>query len=145
MKLPLTLPRIDHDRVVAALRAAELKTSGEIRVLIARHRAPDPVAAAKRHFERMGRTGNRHRNGVLLFIAPRSRAFAVIGDTAVHAKCGDAFWTELAATMTGYFRRGEFTEGIVHGVEEAGALLAEHFPPVPGSGGAPAGSVADVD
>ena len=49
-------------------------------------------------------------------------------DTAVHEKCGDPFWTELAAAMTEHFKRGDFTAGLVHGIEHAGVLLAEHFP-----------------
>jgi uncharacterized membrane protein len=65
---------------------------------------------------------------VLIFVTPRSRKFAVIGDAGVHAKCGDAFWQELAQAMTGHFRKSEFTEGITHGVSKAGELLAEHFP-----------------
>jgi uncharacterized membrane protein len=123
------LPKIDHPRVVAAIAAAEQNTSGQIRVVIARHKAADPVAAAQRHFERLGMTQTKQRNGVLIFLAPRSRTFAVIGDTAVHEKCGDAFWRLLTAAMTLHFKRGEFTEGLVHGIERAGALLAEHFPP----------------
>ncbi len=121
-------PKIDHARVVAAIGAAEAKTSGEIRVLLARHRAPDPVAAAQKHFARLGMTQTKERNGVLIFLAPRSRTFAVIGDSAVHEKCGDAFWTELAATMIVHFKRAEFTAGLEHGITRAGALLAEHFP-----------------
>ncbi len=121
-------PRIDHLRVVAAIDAAERNTSGEIRVLLARHKAPDPVGAAQKHFKRLGMTRTVHRNGVLIFLAPRSHTFAVIGDTAVHEKCGDAFWRELTAAMTEHFKRGDFTAGLVHGIEHAGALLAEHFP-----------------
>jgi uncharacterized membrane protein len=30
--------------------------------------------------------------------------------------------------MGGYFRQSEFTPGILHGVQKAGKLLAEHFP-----------------
>jgi uncharacterized membrane protein len=122
------LPKIDHERVVAAIGAAERLTSGEIRVVIARPKAADPVAAAQRHFARLGMEQTRERNGVLIFLAPRSRTFAIIGDTAVHEKCGDAFWRLLTAAMTLHFKRGEFTEGLVHGIEKAGALLAEHFP-----------------
>ena len=58
----------------------------------------------------------------------RVGAFAVIGDEGVHAKCGDEFWRKLADAMSGYFRKGEFTPGIIHGVQKAGDLLAEHFP-----------------
>jgi uncharacterized membrane protein len=128
MNIFSALPTIDHPRVVAAIVAAERRTSGEIRVLLARHKAPDPVGAAKKHFERLGMTRTKHRNGVLIFLAPRSRTFAVIGDTAIHEKCGDVFWRELTAAITGHFKRGDFTAGLVHGIEHAGALLAEHFP-----------------
>jgi uncharacterized membrane protein len=128
MSLFYSQPEIDHARVTAAIAAAERRTSGEIRVLLARTKAPDPVAAARRQFERLGMTGTAERNGVLIFLAPRSRTFAVIGDTGVHEKCGDGFWRELAAAMGGHFRRGDFTTGLVGGIERAGALLAEHFP-----------------
>ena len=30
--------------------------------------------------------------------------------------------------MEGLFRKGEFTEGVVHGVERVGEVLARHFP-----------------
>jgi uncharacterized membrane protein len=120
--------RIDHARVDAAIRDAEKLTSGEIRVLIARHTTSDPVAAAQRHFDQLRLARGSGRHAVLILVSPRSKNFAVVGDKGVHEKCGARFWTELAAAMTGYFKRAEFTEGLVHGIERAGALLAEHFP-----------------
>jgi uncharacterized membrane protein len=117
-----------HERIHAAIQAAEQRTSGEIRVLISHRPARDPVAAAQAAFLRLGMQQTKHRNAVLLFVAPWSRTFAVIGDEAVHAKCGDDFWRELAAAMTGYFRRDDFTGGLVHGIARAGELLAAHFP-----------------
>jgi uncharacterized membrane protein len=123
--------KIDHAEVVAAIAAAELKTSGEIRVVISRRKIVEPVAEAQKQFERLGMTATSHRNGVLILLAPRSRTFAVIGDTAIHEKCGNVFWTELAAAMTVHFKRGDFTAGLVHGIDRAGALLAEHFPRTP--------------
>lgn len=132
MSLWSSTPKIDHDRVVAAIAAAEKKTSGEIRVVLARHQAADPVAAAQKHFERLGMTRTRQRNGVLILLAPRSRTFAIIGDSGVHEKCGNAFWREIAAAMAAHFQRGEFTAGLAHGIERAGALLATHFPPEAG-------------
>jgi uncharacterized membrane protein len=121
-------PKVDHDRVLAAIRAAEVGTSGEIRVLIARHKAEDPVKTAQEYFNSTGMAQSPHRNGILIFVAPRSRRFAVIGDRAVHEKCGDLFWTSLAEAMGGYFRRGQFTDGLVHGIERAGELLGQTFP-----------------
>jgi len=125
------LKQLRHDDIVAAIRDAELKTSGEIRVFISRKTVDDPVAAGQLQFERLGMTNTRERNGVLIFVAPLARKFAVVGDEAVHRRCGNSFWTELAAEMTGHFKQSDFTTGIVHGVRKAGQLLALHFPPGP--------------
>jgi len=121
---------LEHDKIVVALRDAEHKTTGEIRVSISHKHVDDPVAAAQSEFLRLGLNKSAGRNSVMIFVAPRSHKFAVIGDEAVHAKCGDAFWQKLAEAMTGYFRKSEFSAGIIHGVEKAGELLAAHFPKV---------------
>jgi uncharacterized membrane protein len=126
---PKTFSRhLQHDAIVEAIREAERKTSGQIRVSISPKHIDDPVAAAQSEFLRKGMSKSPERNGVLIFVSPRSQKFAVIGDEAVHAKCGDEFWRKLAEVMTGYFRKSEFTPGIIHGVQKAGELLAEHFP-----------------
>lgn len=128
MGLFTSTPKIDHERVVAAIAAAELLTSGEVRVLVSRSKVLDPIAAAQHHFERLGMTKTRERNGVLIFVAPRSRNFAIIGDQGIHEKCGDPFWRLVAAEMETHFKRGEFTDGLVKGIEHAGKILGENFP-----------------
>ena len=119
---------LHHDNIVAEIRNAEKKTSGQIRVFISHESVDDPVATAQKEFVRLGMTKSPEKNGVLIFVAPRTHKFAVIGDAGVHAKCGDEFWRELAKAMTDYFRKSEFTEGILHGVRKAGELLTVHFP-----------------
>ncbi len=71
------------------------------------------------------------KNGVLIYVAPRARKFAIIGDAGVHERCGDAFWTDVAGEMTNHFKQTRFTEGILHGIQKAGELLAKHFPGQP--------------
>jgi uncharacterized membrane protein len=122
--------KLHHENIVAAIRAAEQKTSGEIRVLISPKHVDDAVATAQKEFLRLGLDKSSEKNGVLIFVAPRSKKFAVIGDEAVHAKCGDTFWRELAEAMSSYFRKGDFSGGIAHGVQKAGDLLAAHFPKI---------------
>ena len=122
------LNHLRHDDIVAAIREAELKTSGEIRVFISHKKLADARGAAERAFVRLGMTKAREHNGVLIFVAPRTRQFAVIGDEAVHKRCGDEFWQHLAAEMSGHFRKSEFNQGVLHAIRKAGALLAEHFP-----------------
>jgi uncharacterized membrane protein len=128
MKARKFLNQLSHQEIVKAIRDAEKSTSGEIRVFISRKSIQDAVPAAQAHFIELGMDKTRDRNAVLIFVAPRAHQFAVIGDTAVHARCGDDFWKQLAHEMSGHFRKSEFTTGIVHGVRKAGELLAQHFP-----------------
>jgi uncharacterized membrane protein len=128
MKHRQFIARLDRKLIESAIRKAELKTSGEICVIIHHKPVADAIALAQAEFLRRGLQKTRQRNAVLIFVAPVSQNFAVIGDEAVHRKCGDAFWQELAAAMTGHFKEGRFTEGLVQGIERAGSLLARDFP-----------------
>ena len=136
---------IDHESVIAAIRIAEVKTSGALHVMVVHHKVDDPVVEAQAYFTKHGMDKSAQRNAVLIFIAPVSRKFAVIGDSGVHEKCGDTFWTDLTAAMSVYFKQGEFTDGLVHGVETAGDLLAAHFPRRAKDAPPAPPSVTDVD
>jgi uncharacterized membrane protein len=120
--------KLDSDRIVEAIAAAEKKSSGEIRVHVTRRKPDNLEERARRRFELLGMTKTALRNGVLIYIAPKLRKFQVLGDAGIHEKCGDDFWKATAAEMEIHFRRGAFTEGILHGIAKAGDLLAEHFP-----------------
>jgi uncharacterized membrane protein len=120
-----------HEDLVAAIKRAEKRTSGEIRVFVSRHEPVDAMVAAQAEFAHLGMNKTAEKNGVLIYVAPVARKFAIIGDAGVHQKCGDAFWQSVAAEMTGHFKRGDFTEGIVHAIHKAGELLAQHFPAKP--------------
>jgi uncharacterized membrane protein len=128
MKPAAFIAKLDRPAIEAAIQQAELKTSGEIRVVISGKAVDDPVSAARSEFERQGMTKTRQRNAVLLFIAPVSQGFAIIGDEGVHAKCGDAFWSEVAAAMQKDFRDGNHTAALLEGIERSATLLAAHFP-----------------
>jgi uncharacterized membrane protein len=122
------LNRLEHDRIVRAIAAAEKKTSGEIRVYIKRGEVSDTVQAAREQFEKLGMTATRERNGILIFVAPRSQKFAVLGDAGIHQRCGDAFWQQLVDAMQQHFRAENFTDAVVHAIDRAGELLAAEFP-----------------
>ncbi len=128
MQTNVFLHELDHDRIVAAILAAEAGSCGEIRVHVTNQPATDVEAAARAQFEKLEMTKTALRNGVLIYVAPKSQKFAVIGDAGIHEKCGPDFWPGIAAAMEEDFRGGRFTEGIVKGVAAAGAQLARHFP-----------------
>jgi uncharacterized membrane protein len=128
MKTKELFRELDHERITAAIREAEKRTSGEIRVYVSHRKVHDPRHAAAHHFVKLGMDKTKQRNAILIFIAPESQNFAILGDTAVHARCGEAFWESIAGAMRELFRQRKFTEGIIHGIDTAGKLLAQHFP-----------------
>ncbi len=93
------LSKLDSHRIVEAIAAAEKKSSGEIRVHVTRRKPDNLEERARRRFELLGMTKTAHRNGVLIYIAPKMRRFQILGDTGIHEKCGDDFWKETAAEL----------------------------------------------
>lgn len=128
MKPKAFLGQLDHGRIVAAIREAEQGSRGEVRVHVSRSKVEDPQAAARAQFEKLGMTQTAERNGVLIYVAPESQNFAVIGDSGIDEHCGPGFWTAVAEAMQDDFRHGRFTEGLVKGVTRTGQALAEKFP-----------------
>jgi len=120
--------RIDHPRVVDAIRQAEAGSRAEIRVHVVHGAVDDAQKAAAVVFEKLGMTRTAERNGVLILVAPKSRRFAVIGDVGIHQKGGTDLWREAVAAMETAFREERFTDGLVAAIARVGVALAEHFP-----------------
>jgi uncharacterized membrane protein len=131
------LRSLDSPAVERAIARAESGTSGEIRVSIAGFFVGSSRRLAERAFERLGLQATRNRNGVLLLIAPARRQVVVLGDEAIHAQVGDAFWTEIATRVSARFREGQFTQGVIDAVDAIGEALARHFPAGAEAGGNP--------
>jgi uncharacterized membrane protein len=123
------LSKLEHDRIIQAIGEAESKTSGEIRVLIQRGKLKsDPLVAARKKFHRLGMHKTRERNAVLIFVAPRVHKFAVVGDEAIHKKCGNEFWQRIVEGIRTHFRNEKFSDALVEAVREIGNVLATDFP-----------------
>src|SRR5215468_2721751 len=119
---------IDRERIKSAIQAAEHRTSGEICVSVAPFFWGNIDKAARKAFERMGVARTKQRNGVLFFVVPSRRKFVVLGDTGIHERVGQEFWHRVVAVVTERFRDGDFTGGLVRGIEEVGEQLTSHFP-----------------
>jgi uncharacterized membrane protein len=119
---------IDSDRIREAIQKAERRTSGEICVSVSRLFWGNVEKAADKAFGRLGMTKTKDRNGVLFFVVPSRRRFVVLGDEGIHAKVGHDFWQRVASRVSEHFGHGEFTTGLLKGIEEVGEQLAAHFP-----------------
>src|SRR5262245_54000351 len=119
---------IDGDKIKRAIQAAEHRTSGEICVSVAPLFWGNVEKAADKAFVRLGMASTQQRNGVLFFVVPARRRFVVLGDRAIHERVGQDFWDRIAAVVSEKFREGDFTGGLVKGIENVGEQLATHFP-----------------
>ncbi len=121
-------PRLFRHHGPAIVEAEKQTTRGNPRV---REPSEDSRPTSRRRpsvYESWASDKTKHRNAVLIFIAPESQNFAVLGDEAVHAKCGEASWESIAGAMREYFQQGKFTEGVVHRNQHGGQVARRTFP-----------------
>ncbi len=129
MPLKDFLSEAEQQKVVAAIGAAELRTSGEIRVHVEpKCKVADPVARAARVFDKLGMFATRQRNGVLIYVAYESRKFAIIGDCGINERVPEGFWDAEKDLMLSYLKENRPAEGICAVVSQIGERLAEFFP-----------------
>ncbi len=119
----------DKKKITEAIRLAEAGTSGEIRVHLS-HRKEDEdlLSCAQTIFHRLGMQNTKLRNGVLLYLNPRVRKFAIFGDQGIHEKVGPEFWINLAKEVSTHIRQENITVGIVHAISSIGVALKNYFP-----------------
>lgn len=116
------------ERIRAAIRDAELNTSGEIRVHVESRCKEDVLDHAAYLFEKLEMHKTGKRNGVLFFLAFRDRKFAILGDAGINAVTPEDFWDSIKEKMLEDFREEKFCEGLENGIRMAGVKLKEHFP-----------------
>ena len=128
----------DLDEIAAAVGRVEQSADAEVRVHLernvshARGETPDALKRAQALFQHLGMHKTRHRNGVLVYLALDDRKLAIVGDEAIHAHVGDAYWERVRDLMVQHLRAEAPRDAVVHAVEELGRVLAEHFPRRPG-------------
>ena len=128
MKVKHFLNTLEHHRLHQAIRSAEEGTSSDIVVFITRRNVHDPLTVAHNEFRKLHLEAAKDQNSLLIFLAPKSQKFAVVGGPALHEKVGQAWWDELIALLTLHFKAGRFTDGLVAAIEKAAPALKQHFP-----------------
>ncbi|MFZ4774140.1 MAG: TPM domain-containing protein, partial [Terrimicrobiaceae bacterium] len=133
MKTRHFLKALDDERIAEAIRRAENRTSGEIRVFISSRRMPGkPVLErAAAQFAKSGMAATLEHNGVLIYLVPEIQQFAIFGDAGIHGKCGDGFWSEIAEGLRSKMKAGDFSASIIEAVSAIGEALATYFPKRP--------------
>ena len=118
----------DEARLIKAIQLAELKTSGEVRILLEKTIKGDALDECKKKFTELNMHQTKDRNGILFYLAINSKSFAVWGDEGIHQKVSDEFWKSITDCAIGYFKQNDLITGIEKSVELCGEKLKIHFP-----------------
>jgi uncharacterized membrane protein len=118
----------EKKQIVAAIAAAEMQTSGEIRVHTEPRCKGNALDRAAEVFRKLEMHKTAKRNGVLIYLAYEDKRFAIIGDKGIHDVVPPDFWDTTKNEMSKYFKKGQFQEGVIHGINEATKHLAQYFP-----------------
>jgi uncharacterized membrane protein len=124
------LSKLQQQKVMDSIAAAELATSGELRVHLEPTCQNEPMARAIDVFYELGMQATKQRNGVLIYVAYEAKKLAIIGDQGINACVGPNFWDSTRDLMLKYFKEEQLTEGLCAAITEAGKQLAHYFPPV---------------
>ena len=127
-KLEDFLSEQDEKEIVEAIRIAESKTSGEIRI----HLESSLQESIEQHvlevFHYLKMDNTKLQNGVLIYIAINDKSFAIYGDKGINQVVESDFWDCTKNTMQEHFKKGDFKNGLIEGVLNAGKQLQQHFP-----------------
>ena len=118
----------EEQEIIDAIRKAERTTSGEIRIHIESEAPEEAIDRAAEVFQMLKMNKTRERNGVLIYVAVKSRVFVIYGDKGINEAVPEGFWNSTRDIMLEYFRKGDFKQGIIEGILKSGEQLQQYFP-----------------
>jgi uncharacterized membrane protein len=119
----------EKESILAAIKAAEQRTSGEVRLFVeSKCHFVDALDRAKEVFAQLKMEQTAERNASLVYIAVDDRQAAVYGDEGIHQKVGQQYWEDEIQKMLQHFQQQHLADGIIQCVTDIGDALHQHFP-----------------
>ncbi len=118
----------EQQNIKSAISLAEKNTSGEIRVHIENLCKGEVLDRAAFIFKLLEMHKTEKQNGVLIYLAVKSKKFAIIGDTGINKVVPAGFWDSIKQEMQELFILGKFSDGLCLGINKAGEQLKQFFP-----------------
>ena len=119
----------EEEQLLEAIRKAEQRTSGEVRLFIeSKCKYVDPTDRAKELFIKLGMDKTKDRNATLIYVAVKDRQAAILGDAGIHEKVGAQYWQDEITKMLLHFRKEKLAEGICQVITDLGEALHYYFP-----------------
>ena len=122
------LTKEEEQEIIAAIRTAESNTSGEIRVHIEKSAKTDAFNRALEVFHLLKMDNTKEQNGVLIYVAVEDHKFVIYGDQGINNVVPKDFWNNTKDIMQTHFKAGDFKQGLIDGILNAGKELEAHFP-----------------
>ena len=118
----------DSRLIVKAIRHAEQRTSGEVRVFVeSRCSWVNALDRAAEVFFTLKMDKTEQHNAMLVYVALKDRQVAVFGDSGIHQKVGEAYWNNVVTEMLESFNTDNYAKGIADCVIQLGEALKTHF------------------
>lgn len=127
-KVEAFLSTEEEQDIIEAIQNAEKNTSGEIRIHIEQSSKEDAYKRAVEVFHSLKMDDTKLHNGVLIYVAVADKTFAIYGDEGINTVVADNFWDTTRDTIQQHFKSGNFKQGLVEGIKEAGIQLKTYFP-----------------
>jgi uncharacterized membrane protein len=118
----------DEAEIIEAIRIAEAKTSGEIRVHIEGSLNDSIEERALEVFYHFKMDNTKLQNGVLNYVAVNDKSFCIYGDKGINTVVASDFWDCTKDTIQNHFKQEDFKQGLIDGILNAGQELSKHFP-----------------
>jgi uncharacterized membrane protein len=118
----------EEAEIIEAIRRAENRTSGEIRVHLEPNCQGDVYEHALDVFHFLKMDNTKLQNGVLIYVAIDRREFVILGDKGINDVVDGDFWNTTRDHILEEFKKGYFAKGLIQGIREAGEALSQHFP-----------------
>ena len=119
----------EQQLIIEAIRNAERRTSGEVRVFVeSKCSYMDAIDRAAELFFQLEMQKTDDRNAVLLYVAMKDRQLAVFGDEGIHKRVGNEYWNNEVQKMISNFNRENYAAGISEVVKDIGEALTKNFP-----------------
>ena len=118
----------EEKEIVQAIKAAEVETSGEIRLHIEEKTEIPALERAIEIFRFLEMDKTAARNGVLIYLSIENKSFAIFGDAGINDKVPTDFWDITKEIMVGQFSQKAYLQGLLDGINSIGVQLKTHFP-----------------
>lgn len=122
------LTKAEEQEIIEAIVIAEKNTSGEIRVHVEENSTKPSMERAKEVFHNLKMDATELKNGVLFYICTATKSFAILGDKGINDLVDTDFWHSTKDVVIEKFKEGQYKDGLIKGILEAGEQLKKYFP-----------------